>query len=249
MTGGARGGRVAVADLPDGLSGALLGLGDLLLEEDDLDDALTTVLQVGLRTFGDEPEISLTVSHPTRPRDAWSTREATCRWAHALDAWQYEHGEGPCLEADRTRQVCVVQDVRDDERFPAFGHRAAELGVLSCVSYPMPVRGTSLGSINAFYAEPHRVTDEVRARGMELATAAAPLLANWLAHRRVLELTDQLEEALEGRAVIERAKGLLMGKLGIGDDEAFELLSTQSQHENTKLRVVAARLLEQRRHG
>jgi len=234
---------------PEDVAGALLGLDELLLAEDDLDAALTTVLQVGLRTFGDEPEISLTVSHPTRPRDSWSTREATSRWAHALDSWQYEHGEGPCLEADRTVEECVVVDVRSDERFPAFGRRAEELGVLSCASYPMPVRGVSLGSINAFYPEPGGIDDEMRERGRELATAAAPLLANWIAHHRLVELTGQLEEALAGRAVIERAKGLLMGELGVDEDKAFDLLSTQSQHENIKLRDVAARLLEQRQDG
>ena len=74
-------------------------------------------------------------------------------------------------------------------------------------------------------------------------------LANWLAHMRVTRLTEQLEQALEGRGIIERAKGLLMGELGIDEDRAFDVLRTQSQHENVKLREVAAQLLEKRRRA
>jgi AmiR/NasT family two-component response regulator len=41
---------------------------------------------------------------------------------------------------------------------------------------------------------------------------------------RLSERVDQLEGALERRAVIERAKGILMERHGVGDREAFELL-------------------------
>jgi AmiR/NasT family two-component response regulator len=48
---------------------------------------------------------------------------------------------------------------------------------------------------------------------------------------------------MASRAVIEQAKGLLVGRLGCTPDEAFAYLSRQSQNANRKLHDVAAQLL------
>jgi hypothetical protein len=63
-----------------------------------------------------------------------------------------------------------------------------------------------------------------------------------------LELENaQLKEALEGRAVIERAKGLLMASYSCDEDAAFHLLVGLSRQERRKLRAVAADLVERHR--
>ncbi len=48
-----------------------------------------------------------------------------------------------------------------------------------------------------------------------------------------------LQEAIETRKFIERAKGILMKRLGISEDDAFKLLQSQSQKENKKLKDIA----------
>ena len=48
-----------------------------------------------------------------------------------------------------------------------------------------------------------------------------------------------LKEAIETRKFIERAKGILMKRLGIPEDDAFKLLQSQSQKENKKLKDIA----------
>jgi AmiR/NasT family two-component response regulator len=50
---------------------------------------------------------------------------------------------------------------------------------------------------------------------------------------------EGLREAMRSRAVIEQAKGVIIGATGCGPDEAFALLRQQSQHLNQKLRDVA----------
>jgi AmiR/NasT family two-component response regulator len=55
---------------------------------------------------------------------------------------------------------------------------------------------------------------------------------------------DSLRTAMASRATIERAKGIIMSSMRVGPDRAFELLVQQSQHENRKLREVAADLVE-----
>lgn len=55
----------------------------------------------------------------------------------------------------------------------------------------------------------------------------------------------QLKEALEGRAVIERAKGVIMATHGCDDGTAFDILVARSRRERRKVRAVAADLLGQ----
>ncbi|WP_153348626.1 PAS and ANTAR domain-containing protein [Nocardia aurantia] len=56
-------------------------------------------------------------------------------------------------------------------------------------------------------------------------------------------VSTALPEVIEGRAVIEQAKGVLMQMYGINADQAFDVLTWRSQETNTKLRAIAAQLL------
>ncbi len=48
-----------------------------------------------------------------------------------------------------------------------------------------------------------------------------------------------LRDAIEARKLIERAKGILMKRCNISEEQAFKLLQTHSQKENKKMRDVA----------
>ena len=63
-------------------------------------------------------------------------------------------------------------------------------------------------------------------------------------HRRRLEAEIAgLRAALESRATIEQAKGIVMATMHCTADEAFDLLKQQSQYENRKLREIARDLV------
>lgn len=53
-----------------------------------------------------------------------------------------------------------------------------------------------------------------------------------------------LEGAFARRAIIERAKGILMARHGIDDSEAFEMLRSHSQRNHRKLVEVAEAVVE-----
>src|SRR3954454_13148101 len=58
------------------------------------------------------------------------------------------------------------------------------------------------------------------------------------------EKVEGLEEALLSRDVIGQAKGILMERLHLTPDQAFEELRTVSQQQNKKLKEIAAELAE-----
>lgn len=63
--------------------------------------------------------------------------------------------------------------------------------------------------------------------------------------RRETELIarDAVIAATATRSVIDQARGILMGRLLTGSEEAFQLLVTHSSHRNIKLAAVAAEIL------
>jgi response regulator NasT len=58
--------------------------------------------------------------------------------------------------------------------------------------------------------------------------------------RRLTEQVEQLESALERRGTIERAKGILMERHGVGERQAFELLRQQARRSNRRVVELAA---------
>jgi AmiR/NasT family two-component response regulator len=65
--------------------------------------------------------------------------------------------------------------------------------------------------------------------------------------RRVPELVREVEglkQAMRSRAVIEQAKGVIIGATRCTPDEAFDLLRQQSQHQNRKLHDIAAEIVD-----
>lgn len=74
------------------------------------------------------------------------------------------------------------------------------------------------------------------------ASEIGPSIDRLLRSRGLLALLPA-PEVLASRATIETAKGILMATVGCDDEGAFRLLVEQSQHENRKLREIAAELV------
>ena len=79
--------------------------------------------------------------------------------------------------------------------------------------------------------------------GMLFASQAAVVLLNANAYWDSRALNERLGEAMDHRALIEQAKGMLMNAQRCTGDQAFGLLVKASQRENVKLRDIAARLV------
>ena len=57
-------------------------------------------------------------------------------------------------------------------------------------------------------------------------------------------VNTELSTALESHATIDRAKGMLMLAYGVDEESAFQVLRWASQHNNVRLRDLAARLVQ-----
>ncbi len=73
----------------------------------------------------------------------------------------------------------------------------------------------------------------------DLLPAITLALARFRQFQALRQEVADLREALEARKTIERAKGILMRRLSLSEDEAFRRLQKQSQDSNRKLAQVA----------
>jgi hypothetical protein len=114
--------------------------------------------------------------------------------------------------------------MREETRWPFYVARAAQRGACSMVSLPMAAEGRVPGALNVYSREPDALGAEA-VSVCELIAAqagiATQVAALFFRHR---DLGVQLRTAMQSRAVIEQAKGNLMGARRCSDREAFQLL-------------------------
>ncbi|HEY7874874.1 MAG TPA: GAF and ANTAR domain-containing protein [Actinomycetota bacterium] len=113
------------------------------------------------------------------------------------------------------------------------------------VSHPLHING-SVGALNLYSTEEHGFDEASRAIGEIFARQATIALRNASTYLAARMLAEQLNEALESRDLIGRAKGILMEREGVTDDEAFHMLRVISQNTNVKLRDIAQRVVEEK---
>ena len=109
----------------------------------------------------------------------------------------------------------------------------------------MPYQGTIIGALNNYSSKPRAfATPESLEAGIEVAEAVAVVVANATAHAEVREQARHMRLAMDSRAVIEQAKGVLMAQRHVDADQAFEILREASQRYNRKLREIAVGIVE-----
>jgi GAF domain-containing protein len=161
--------------------------------------------------------------------------------ALAADELQYAHGYGPCLDAGRGNVVLRVDDMRTEARWPDYAAKVIAEGVRSSLSVPLPYQGTSIGACNNYSTTPGAfASPESLAAALEVAEAIAVVVLNADAHAQLGEQARHMRLAMDSRAVIEQAKGVLMAQRHIDAEEAFDVLREASQRYNRKLRDIAA---------
>lgn len=100
-----------------------------------------------------------------------------------------------------------------------------------------------IGAMNLYSETGNAFGDNDGRVGLLFASQAAFLLANAQAYWDARTLSENLEQAMESRAAIEQAKGIIMSAMGCDPDEAMQVIIRQSQDQNIKVRDIAAELV------
>jgi GAF domain-containing protein len=171
---------------------------------------------------------------------------ATAEFVHEIDAIQYDElHEGPCITCIQSRRATVSASLGSDSRWPRFGGRVARMDVHSSLSLPLTVGEHVIGAINAYANHRDAFGEHAVRLGSQFAGPAAVSVYNAQLLAGARERTEQMQRALEGRAVIDQAIGIIRSRTGASAEWAFGRLVRMSQTENTKLYVIAERLVDE----
>jgi GAF domain-containing protein len=163
--------------------------------------------------------------------------------ALAADEMQYERGYGPCMDAGRTGLLLHLTDMATETRWPDYSAAVQDKCIRSSVSAPLPYQGATIGALNVYATRPDAFSDEDIAACEEVADYIAVAVNNADAHSEAVQLAADMRRAMESRAVIDMAKGVLIARHHCSPDEAFAILSRTSQNHNRKLRELAEALV------
>jgi len=217
-------------------------LSRVALVDRTLTEVLTEVTRIAAQGIPGAEATSITLIRDDKPFTAAHYGEM----ALAADELQYEHGHGPCIDAGRGGVLLRVDDMRTEKRWPDYVHHVLRTSpVRSSLSVPLPYQGSSIGALNNYSSVPAAfATPESLRAGLEVAEVIAVAVANADAHWQLGEQARNMGLAMQSRAVIEQAKGVLMAQRHVDADQAFEILREASQRYNRKLRDIAAGIVE-----
>ncbi|MBW3621338.1 MAG: GAF and ANTAR domain-containing protein [Actinobacteria bacterium] len=171
---------------------------------------------------------------------------ANTETGRAIERTEAELQEGPCTDAARRGTAVVVPDVEQvADLYPRFVAAALELGVRAVHALPIHHAGHLIGSLDIISDEPGELSEEAVRTAQLLVEVAASYIANSRALAEQTTLAQQLQIALESRAVIEQAKGVVGARHDIPVEEAFDRIRRYARSTQRKLKDVAREIVNQ----
>jgi GAF domain-containing protein len=218
---------------------AVAALAEFFVDDGTIGETLLRVAHLA-RQIADADMVGLTLLMDGKPR----TGVFTDSEAPEIDRAQYDSDKGPCLSALRDLQIYTIDSTSDDDRWPEFAREAARRGIRSTLSLPVSARDEPLAALNIYSRRPAAFDADCAIRMTHFARHAAVVLANADVYWDARRLGENLRQALESRATIDYAIGIIMAGGGRTPDEAFQVLVRASQRENRKLRDIAKDIVE-----
>ena len=201
----------------------------------DLDETLAQIVATAVETVPGADAAGISIVEDGQV----ASRNPTSPSASKLDELQAELHEGPCItamEESPADGMVAAEDLDGDDdarRWPRFAPQAVYAGYRAMLSSDVSTTGGKVRAALNLYAASPRVFDPEAQVIAGLFSAQVALLLYGSEH------AVRLTMALETRDVIGQAKGILIERFGVGDEEAFQMLVRSSQETNVKLVDVA----------
>lgn len=132
----------------------------------------------------------------------------------------------------------AVSDVRKDARYRNEGIAKKE-NLCSLLCVPLAVKGRIIGVFNLYTDKPHHFTRQEMTLLQTVANQAAVAIEN----TELIVKSKVIQEELESRKLIERAKDILAGKEGVSTQDAFRMIQRQSMNRRVPMRKIAEAII------
>ena len=212
---------------------ALRDVARSLEAEPDLEHVLGAIVASVTATVPGAEQAGVSLREGKLLQTVASTSDLTKR----INNIEHELDEGPCLQALLDQRTYRIDDMSQDTRWPRFAAAAEGHGVRSMLGYKLFTSGRNLGTLDLYSSKLNAFDADSEVVGELFAAHAAIAL---------IGSTQQAEfrRALSSRDTIGIAKGILMQRERLTDDQAFNLLVCTSQKANIKVHDLAVWLVD-----
>jgi signal transduction protein with GAF and PtsI domain len=133
----------------------------------------------------------------------------------------------------------IIKNILEEPRFKE-KDMAKKLGLASMVGVPLQIKDKKvIGVLNCFTAQPHEFSETE----VNLVTTVANQAAAAIINTELMVKTKVIQEELETRKLVERAKEVLMRRRKMNGDDAFRWIQKKSMDSRKSLRLVAEAIL------
>ena len=147
-------------------------------------------------------------------------------------------GEGIAGKVARKGKPMMVKDVRKSPDYQNLKIAKKE-GLCSLLCVPLKVKSKVIGVLNLYTTSPHKFT----VSEIGILTAVANQAAIVIENAQLLVKTKVVQEELEARKVIEKAKGILMKTQGYNEDEAFRKMRKLAMNTRRSMKEIAEAII------
>jgi hypothetical protein len=177
----------------------------------------------------------------------WRGEELTAQASSHPDAtWltqvQLDCDRGPMIDSLAGRVPIECDDTLSERRWPEYAALAVRLGVRCSVT--LCSGDEAIVILSLLGLRPRAMTLEQLQLAELVAAFSAALVGAVSDYRDSRRTTVQLQDAAEGRALVDQAKGILMHALNCSADDALARIRDVSQRSNLRATEVAARVID-----
>jgi signal transduction protein with GAF and PtsI domain len=149
-----------------------------------------------------------------------------------------ELGEGIAGKVAQTNRYIAIKDVREEKEYK-YRSIAKKNGLHSLLCLPLSVKGKVIGVLNCYTPKTHEFSEVEINMLSSVAAQAAVAIEN----AQLIVQSKVIQEELESRKRVERAKGLLMKKEGLSEEQAYLKLKKFSMDRRKTMREVAEAII------
>ena len=143
-------------------------------------------------------------------------------------------GEGIAGKAAEEKRAISIYDVTKEKEYK-YKDIARKNGLVSLLCVPLIVKGRVIGVINLYTSKLHKFTKNE----VNMLTAVANQAAMVIENTELMVRTRVIQEELETRKLVEKAKGILMKEQGLSEAEAYRTIQKYSMDSRKSMRQVA----------
>ncbi len=203
-----------------------------------LEDILKLIVMVTAKVTGVEICSLWLVDNTTNPRTIRLKATQAIDPEYVKDR-SLKYNEGVVGHVVANNSPLVVKDVLKEPLFKE-KEMAAKLGLVSMLGIPLQARtNEAIGVLNCFTADSHDFTDTE----INLITAVANQAAVAILNTELMVKSKVIQEELETRKLVEKAKEIIMGRKNMNGNDAFRWIQKTSMNSRKSIRQIAEAIL------